>query len=244
MNNEEVEKKLKRKKKRLREKQTDISKEIILDDSEFLKNMSNRFSHISTCNIPKPAHSFHCLSASKTTQMLFSFNNNNIALFDIISNPELKGSILLKEYLSYEKLGHRSAIRTVALSNDDNMILSGSGENVKIWSLEGNHQCLKTLTCGFCTCSLFLPKNRFFLVGEKEGVLRLFDLNKSEQIQEIQAHEASIWSIAFHEKPAGWENIVIITGGADKKLKFWELVLNKKNFDELNLTGKLNKYNK
>jgi U3 small nucleolar RNA-associated protein 12 len=240
LNDEEIDKKLKRKKKRLREKQganppTDTN----VNEDDFLKNISNRFSHISTLTLSKPAHSFSFLPTTKNSynSIVFCFNNNNLGFYQIIDDPDLKGKITMKEILAYDRLGHRSAIRTIALSTDDNMILSGSGENIKIWSLEGNYQCMKTFKSGFCTCSLFLPKSRFFVVGEKEGVLRLFDLNKAEQIQELQAHEASIWSVTFHEKPAGWDNIVIVTGSADKKLKFWELVLNKINKDELMLTG-------
>ena len=239
LNDDEIEKKLKRKKKRLREKQGENPPENPVNEEEFLTNISNKFSHISSCSLPKPSHSFNFLSGMKNSQnsIIFVFNNNNLGLYEMTLNPEHKGKILLKEVFSYERLGHRTAIRTVSLSTDDNMILSGSAENIKIWSIENKYQCLRTFDSGFCTCSLFLPKNRFFLVGEKEGFLRLFDLNKAEQIQEIQAHEASIWSITFHDKPEGWDNIVIITGGADKKLKFWELVLNKKNGDELNLRG-------
>ena len=59
-------------------------------------------------------------------------------------------------------------------------------------------------------------------------MMRMYDLNKSEQVQEIQGHENSIWSLTLHEKPHGWENIVILSGGADKKIKFWELVVGEK----------------
>jgi hypothetical protein len=43
-------------------------------------------------------------------------------------------------------------------------------------------------------------------------------------IQEIKAHDSTVWSIAIHEKPKGFDGIVILTGnyllnvigGADK----------------------------
>lgn len=243
LNDDEIEKKLKRRKKRLREKQQS-STEAPVNDEDFLNSISNRFSHVSTFPLPKPAHSL-ALSRTQKNQfhsLIFNFNNNNISFFQMLPDAESKGKIAIKETGTLEKLGHRSAIRTLAVSHDDSMILSGSGENIKIWSFEGNYQCTKTFKSGFCTSSLFLPKDRFFIVGDKEGVLRLFDMNKGDQIQELQAHEASIWSLAFHESPAGWENIVILTGSADKKLKFWELVLNKKSKDELMLTGNKYKY--
>jgi len=74
---------------------------------------------------------------------------------------------------------------------------------------------------------LFLPKSRYFLAGDKEGSLLMFDLNTSEVIQRIKAHYGSIWALCYHAHPDGWEGIVVISGSADKKLKFWELVLMK-----------------
>jgi U3 small nucleolar RNA-associated protein 12 len=75
---------------------------------------------------------------------------------------------------------------------------------------------------------LFLPKNRFFLIGDKEGSLHLYDLSKAEKIQEIKAHDGSVWSLSVHEKPSGYEGIVIISGSADKQIKMWEIVLDTK----------------
>jgi U3 small nucleolar RNA-associated protein 12 len=115
----------------------------------------------------------------------------------------------------------------MSLSSSSSLLATGSAESIKIWDLE-SLQCTKNFESGYITSLIFLPKDRFFLIGEKNGMLRLFDLNRNEQVQEIQGHEDSIWSIALHEKPNGWDNIVILTGGADKKIKFWELVVGEK----------------
>ena len=127
----------------------------------------------------------------------------------------------------FTRLGHLSSVRAMALSSTSSLLVSGGGESVKVWNLD-NLQCTKNFESGYVTTLVFLPKDRFFVVGEKNGMMRMYDLNKSEQIQEIQGHENSIWSLALHEKPNGWENIVILSGGADKKIKFWELVVGEK----------------
>ena len=96
---------------------------------------------------------------------------------------------------------------------------------MKLWSTE-NMESLRTFETGNITAARFLPRNRFFIAADKEGTLYLIDIPKGEIIQTIEgAHEASIWSIDYHENPHGFESIVIITGGADRKLKFWELIL-------------------
>lgn len=57
----------------------------------------------------------------------------------------------------------------------------------------------------------------------------LFDLTNSECVQVIpKAHEASIWSLDYHQNPAGFQSITIISGSADKRIKFWQLVVEKK----------------
>ena len=59
--------------------------------------------------------------------------------------------------------------------------------------------------------------------------MSLYDLSTSEEIQTIEkAHGASIWSLCMHLNPVGYNGITIISGSADKHIKFWQLVVNKK----------------
>jgi U3 small nucleolar RNA-associated protein 12 len=47
-------------------------------------------------------------------------------------------------------------------------------------------------------------------------------------VNETQAHSNEVWSISIHDKPKSYQSVVILTGGGDSNICFWELVLNKK----------------
>jgi len=58
-------------------------------------------------------------------------------------------------------------------------------------------------------------------------VLNLYDMRKSEVLQSIMAHTEAIWSIDWHERPAGSKGINLLTGSSDHTIKFWGVLLDK-----------------
>lgn len=114
--------------------------------------------------------------------------------------------------------GHRSGIRCIALSGDNQMIASGSSNNLKIWNLVKG-TCLRTIECGFCVCMSFAQDDRVLYVGTKSGALQIFDLASSNLVGQIQAHEGAIFSMHMHPNKR-----FLLTGGTDKDVKEWEIV--------------------
>lgn len=55
-------------------------------------------------------------------------------------------------------------------------------------------------------------------MGTKSGELQVFDIAASTMTESIQAHESAVWSL--HVRPDGK---ALVTGSADKDVKFWEL---------------------
>jgi U3 small nucleolar RNA-associated protein 12 len=153
---------------------------------------------------------------------LINFSNNLIEFYSLDFGAERKSPLKYEVLRSYERTGHRSSVRTVALNDTDTRLLSGSGEQIKIWDTETN-SCLRTFDAAYCTCSIFLPKNRYCVVGTKNGLLYLIDIPAAEIIQTQQAHSLAIWSIHMHKSPDGQSSLTLITGSADKQLKFWGL---------------------
>lgn len=127
---------------------------------------------------------------------------------------------------TFESGGHRTPVRTISISFYDTMILTGSSESIKLWTTS-DFKCFRTFESTYCTCSTFIPEDRYFMIGDKNGALFLYDINKAELVQKVQAHTASIWSIHLHEAPQGQEGLSIITGSADKGLKFWDIIVTK-----------------
>ena len=185
LDEKEMAKKLKRKNKRLREKSKETEAEAI-DMNTYFSDFSKRFQYSGTHHFPKKVRT---LSFSNKSQNSFAVNthNNSIEFYTYNFESEQNQIVPSKKIDSF---GHRSAVRTVALSPDDSIILTGSGESVKLWSMT-NYTCFRSFETGYCVSSIFLPGNKFFLVGDKQGMLTLFDVNKAEKITEIKAHDES-----------------------------------------------------
>ncbi|KAL3161937.1 hypothetical protein ABBQ38_009019 [Trebouxia sp. C0009 RCD-2024] len=115
-----------------------------------------------------------------------------------------------------EAPGHRSDIRTVALSSDDSLLLSGSNNEVKIWNPRSG-ACLRTIEAGYGLCAIFAPGNRHAVVGTKEGTLDVIDVGASSRLDSLQAHSGAVWSLAALPDNSGF-----VSGSAAKEVKFWE----------------------
>ena len=151
--------------------------------------------------------------------------------------------------------GHRSDVRALALSSDDSMVASTCSNQLKVWSRvsdsRGNPpQCLRTtaLEKSFGLCVVFLPGDRHVVVGSKEGKLHLVDLatgdilethgppaaatenedaeDKENEDEEGEGgvlhdgHTAAVWSMDVRPDGKG-----MMTGGADKEVRFWDFEL-------------------
>jgi U3 small nucleolar RNA-associated protein 12 len=105
---------------------------------------------------------------------------------------------------------------------------------LKIWNLK-TLACIRTLECGHAICSSFLPGDRHVrvtpvcvllqadalvqvVVGTKSGNLLLYNVASAELIDTIKAHSSTIWSLHVRPDFSG-----LVTGSADKDIKFWDL---------------------
>jgi U3 small nucleolar RNA-associated protein 12 len=146
---------------------------------------------------------------SKKLQLLVGTNNNLIDIYEIPQKGKTKTEEApdYSRTLSVELAGHRNDIRALALSSDDRMLASASSGGLKIWNVR-TQNCLRTLECGYALCCAFLPGDKIVVVGTKDGDIELYDIAASSQLDKIPAHEGAVWTS-------------LITGSADKSVKFW-----------------------
>lgn len=113
--------------------------------------------------------------------------------------------------------GHRSDVRAIALSSDDTLCLSTSNSGIKIWNPRSG-TCLRSIDAGYGLAACFVPGNKFAIVGTKEGALEVLDVSAAELTTSTgDAHGGPVWSLAMLPDGSG-----IVSGGADKNVKFWE----------------------
>lgn len=159
-------------------------------------------------------------NASKSVQILATTNNNQIELYnvDVKSQKPSSKSDAFPDYtriFSVELPGHRTDVRSLALSSDDHMLASASNASLKIWNVR-TETCIRTLECGFAICSAFLPGDKIVVIGTRAGALELFDIASSTLISTLEAHTGAIWTLDVH--PNGTS---LVTGSADKSVKFF-----------------------
>ncbi|KAK0260113.1 beta transducin [Friedmanniomyces endolithicus] len=158
---------------------------------------------------------------SKSLQLMISTTNNQLEMYTLTTQraqqkAQAKDAPECNRSLALDIPGHRTDIRSLALSSDDRMLASASAGQLKIWNLK-TQSCLRTLDCGQALCSTFLPGDRIVLLGTKTGDLEMCDISTSSIIESIPAHEGqAIWTLALH--PDGRS---VVTGSADKSAKFW-----------------------
>ena len=164
---------------------------------------------------------------SKKLEVMVATTNNQVEMYSVITHrAQQQKAAASKEAPEYNRSlaldipGHRTDIRTLALSSDDRMLASASAGQLKIWNLK-TRSCLRTLDCGQALCSTFLPGDRIVLLGTKSGDLEMYDISTSTLIETIPAHEGqAIWTLAL--APDGRS---VVTGSADKSAKFWRFDL-------------------
>ena len=139
-------------------------------------------------------------------------------------------ALLYSLVCSIELAGHRSPIRTLGLSSDHSLLLSGSSSQLKLHSLH-SQQCVRTLQVGSAAlCCLFVPGNKHVVVGCKDGSIAWYELGSARCLGNVSAHEGhSVYSL--HLRPDGRG---FTSGGGDKCVRQWEFEL---LVDEASSTG-------
>uniref|UniRef100_A0A3Q1H8L2 WD repeat-containing protein 3 n=1 Tax=Anabas testudineus TaxID=64144 RepID=A0A3Q1H8L2_ANATE len=94
--------------------------------------------------------------------------------------------------------GHRTDVRTLAFSSDNLAVLSASGDTVKVWNRPYD------LCCS----------------SHQSGKLQIFELASGSLLETVDAHDGALWSLSLAPDQRG-----IVTGSADKTVKFWEFEL-------------------
>ncbi|EDU50693.1 F-box/WD repeat containing protein pof1 [Pyrenophora tritici-repentis] len=157
------------------------------------------------------------IKGTKKLQLLVGTNNNLLDVYEIPqrSNSKSEEAPDYSRTLSVELSGHRNDVRALALSSDDRMLASASSGGLKIWNIK-TQNCLRTLECGYALCCAFLPGDKIVVVGTKDGYIELYDIAASTLLDKISAHEGAVWTMQVH--PDGKS---LITGSADKSVKFW-----------------------
>lgn len=148
-------------------------------------------------------------SKNSLATLALSLNSNALEIYSIQSSSTTKNS-------SIDLQGHRSDVRSVTLSSDNSLLMSTSHSSIKIWN-PSTGSCIRTIDSGYGLCGLFVPGNKYAVVGTKNGTLEIIDVRSGICVDVVEAHGGSIQSIAPSPDGSGF-----VTGSIDHDVKFWE----------------------
>ncbi|KAG2369907.1 WD40-repeat-containing domain protein [Suillus spraguei] len=243
---EEIRKKQARRKKRAKEKgknkkigkDIDDAVEDAMDVDQEI-NMIDLFTPYLVVRASAKVRSFDfgCKEAvSKSGVQLFvALSSNALEVYNI--PPPTKSKEETPEatrMFSVDLPGHRTDVRTLCLSSDDQVLASASNGSLKLWNLKTT-ACIRTMDCGYAICSTFLPGDRHIAIGTKSGEILIYDLASSALTDAVKAHSSTVWSLHVHP-----DEQVLVSGSADKEVKFWEFERNVSHNDEVKKSMTLN----
>lgn len=220
----EVQKSMARKKKRRKEKEARTEENGAEEDNDKPEDVSAApvsevfVQHVIVRTGGK-VRSFDWMTNKSTgLNLLVATTNNQLEAYNVVPANKKNTDSEDPDYtrsLAVDIPGHRTDIRSIALSSDDRMLASASNGTLKIWNVR-TESCLRTLECGYSLCSAFLPGDKIVVVGNKNGELEVFDIASSTLLDTIKAHDGPVWSLHVH--PDGKS---MVSGSADKTAKFW-----------------------
>ncbi|KAL1944244.1 hypothetical protein VTO73DRAFT_3429 [Trametes versicolor] len=157
------------------------------------------------------------ITAKGNTQLFVALASNALEVYSIPPPAKSKdGPPEAGRVFSVDLPGHRTDVRTLCISSDDALLASASNGSLKIWNMKTT-ACIRTMDCGYAICSTFLPGDRQIAIGTKSGEILIYDIASSSLVDTIQAHSATVWSIHIRPDEQG-----LVSGSADKDVKFWE----------------------
>lgn len=219
----EMQKGIKSRTKRLKEKG--------LDDDEIITNIrqnqvSMMITPFTTLRTLSKIKSCDWTKVGNDINLILGMVNNSLEVHNLKLPENFKKSndIVTQKVNIIDNLGHRHDIRAIDISSNNDMLVTTSNGELKVWNIK-NYNILRSfqLSSGYPLCTKFLPGGSLVVVGFKNGDLELYDLSKSTLVDRVErAHHVneegcSIWSLDI--TPDGK---TLVTGGNDKCIKFWD----------------------
>jgi WD40 repeat protein len=88
-------------------------------------------------------------------------------------------------------------IKCLLYISRDGLLISGSTNNMKLWDLFDSYKCVYTFLTNTGVFSLGELPNGYFASGERDGNIRIWNLDNYHCVSKLEGHKYSVKSILF-----------------------------------------------
>ena len=116
--------------------------------------------------------------------------------------------------------GHSSYVYAVAISPDDQFVVTGSMDNTaRIWSVETG-ETIKELKghSGGVRAMAISPDGKFVITGSRDSTARIWSVETGETIKELKGHFVSVNDVAISP-----DSKFVVTGSYDHTARIWSV---------------------
>ena len=220
------------------EEETEL--EIVDDPSDpLLIKASDEFEYYGTVRASHKVRGFTFVPYKEKgsgLRIVCALSTNALEVLTLVKRKESDNSdaVVVSEKLStLDMYGHPTGIRSIALSSDDTLACTVSKNSTKIWNVP-SRSCLQSLSPSnpnqkgsaacYGLCAAFLPGNTHVAMGTREGHILILDIASGDVVFiEETAHVGAIWSLDVRRPTPQQDTIALVTGSADKTVKFWDI---------------------
>jgi glucose repression regulatory protein TUP1 len=122
--------------------------------------------------------------------------------------------------------GHQQKIYSLDFSQDGQLIVSGSGDNMaRIWSMDSTSPKVLAIndhdssnTDVGVTSVAISPNGQLVAAGGLDAIVSIWDTATASLLERLRGHRDSVYSVAFTPDGKG-----LVSGSLDKTLKYWDM---------------------
>eukprot|EP01038_Epipyxis_sp_PR26KG_P007441 gene7441-10139_t len=192
-----------------------------------LKYAIRVFEDVST----KPISSIGTFTSLDGIGLIAGSSDKNIRFLDVDTLEEIKKSKVNKKSVSFV------AISQMGFDGEDPIIVTGGKDSsVQIWDPEDGSVSreINLPTKEVRSLAVYQGSESLLVVGTKDAKVFVWDLKRNNKVALFEGHRASVHcvnitsSVTDFETQNDMDYICIVSGGADRTVRSWDLVTGKK----------------
>ncbi len=131
--------------------------------------------------------------------------------------PDLSSPI---EYMA-SLCGHSSPVRTVSLSADDELLASGSFDDIRLWKVT-TQECIMVIKDHIDPIDSVILFSKWILSASHNARIKIHCIVTGECVRTLIAHTSGVTSLSV---VYNFDNVLLVSGSRDHTVRLWQFTL-------------------